>query len=81
MVIDECSSVLANSEIDKCSEIASTIAPKVINDGIPFSVSSHVRNLGKNRFPSAEKVNLANSLGIVLGTHQTLVDEYMKNVA
>lgn len=79
--IDDCSSALTNTEIDKCSETVSNIVRKKINSGEPYAVRSHPRYLGENRYPSAEKVKSANLLGIVLGPHETYVNEYMKNIA
>lgn len=35
-----------------------------------------IRNMGENRYPSPEKRQQAKDLGIDLGPHQTLVDEY-----
>ena len=38
----------------------------------PFTI----RNLGENRYPSAEKVQQAREMGINLGTHQTIVNSF-----
>ena len=52
-----------------------------INNGEPFGVSGHIRNLADGQHPSDKKIAEAASLGITLGHNQTLVDTYMKNVA
>lgn len=53
---------------------------KVINNGAPYDVSSHIRHLGDNRYPSVYKRQEAEANGITLGEHDTLVDQYQKNV-
>ena len=66
-------SILAKTE--------SITTSKVINDGLPFGVDGFVRNLPEGWHPSAEKIAQAAKMGIELGSHQTYVNPYMKNVA
>ena len=54
---------------------------KPINNGNPYKVITHIRNLSNDRCPSAEKRKAAEKLGIYLGEHQTFVNEYIKNVS
>lgn len=54
---------------------------KPINNGNPFPVNTHIRNLSNGRCPSAEKKAQAEKLGIELGENQTLVIEYIKNAS
>lgn len=50
-----------------------------LNDGEPFEVSKHIRNLPSNRQPSTDKILRALENGIELSEHQTWVDSYTKN--
>lgn len=50
-----------------------------LNGGMPFNVSSHIRNLPNGYCPSVEKLEEAKAMGITLGPHQTLIPCYQKN--
>ena len=50
-----------------------------INDGEPFDVTKHIRNLNGGRLPSEEKIRTALENGFILGPNQTWVDTYTKN--
>lgn len=52
-----------------------------INNGEPFIVSEHIRNMSQNRQASPEKLKLAKELGLTLKDHQTFVNSYTKNIA
>lgn len=54
---------------------------KIINNGEPFGVCGHPRNLPKGRNASAEKIALALEHGFTLCEHQTWVRNYLKNCA
>jgi len=62
-------------------DIDSNPDSKTINNGNPFKVITHIRNLSNGRCPSAEKRKEAENLGIHLGEHQTFVNEYIKNAS
>ena len=53
---------------------------KIINNGEPFEVKGHIRNLGSNKHASAQKRQEAEEIGINLGEHETIVDPYSKNL-
>lgn len=60
-------------------EVVETVASnKIINQGNPFNVSEHIRNLPEGWKPSQEKVTEAAQKGIILLSSQTLVDGYVK---
>ncbi len=50
-----------------------------LNNGDPFEVSKHIRNLPSNRQPSTDKILRALENGIELSEHQTWVNSYTKN--
>ena len=54
---------------------------KPLNNGLPFGVKEFIRNLPDGWHPSAEKIAQAAALGITLEENQTLVNDYVKNVA
>ena len=54
---------------------------KIINNGEPFNVSGHIRNMSQNRQAWTEKLELAKKLGLELKKHQTFVSSYTKNIA
>ena len=58
-----------------------TTEKKVINNGEPFNVSEHIRNMSQNKRASTEKLELAKKLGLELKEHQTFVESYTKNIA
>ena len=66
-----------NCEVD---EYNSEDDNKVVNNGNPYDVSSHIRHLGENRYPSILKRQEAEAKGITLGEHDTIVNQYQKNV-
>lgn len=51
-----------------------------INNGEPFVVRSHKRNLPANWHTSFEKIKLSKKLGITLKPNQTFVCSYTKNM-
>lgn len=53
----------------------------VINNGEPFLVNSHIRNLPQGRFASPEKIAEAASYNITLEEGQTFVSPYYKNMS
>lgn len=63
------------------NSLLSTPSVKVLNNGVPFSVSGHTRNCPVGKHPSAEKLAFAAEKGIVLAPNQTFVNPYMKNIA
>ncbi len=56
----------------------SSVSRSLPVDTVPFSVSSHIRNLHEGWSPSAEKIALAAERGYDLKKGQTWVEEYMK---
>ncbi len=67
--------VCDNNSIDKISIKA------IINNGEPFQVSGHPRNLPQGQKASKEKIEAAQKLKIRLKPGQTFVEEYYKNCA
>ena len=67
--------------VDVISESPTEDVSKIINNGNPFPVSLHPRNLSNGRNASEEKIAQAEKLGITLKEHQTWVIEYEKNAA
>lgn len=72
-------------EIADIQEQLRTDDPKIvhaiINNGEKFPVTEHLRNLPPTWTPSVKQRELAESLGITLGEHQTFVSSYFKNCA
>lgn len=64
---------VAPIEIQECP-----VKHSIPADTLPFSVSSHLRNLHEGWNPSAEKLALAAEHGYDLKKGQTWVEEYMK---
>lgn len=71
----------ADSHILESIPTEPIVSHSPINNGDPFDVSGHIRNLANGHHASAEKIAEAAALGITLGENQTLVDPYMKNAA
>lgn len=67
--------------VDVIPEIPTEKVSKIINNGEPFDVCGHPRNLPKGWNASAEKIALALENGTELGEHQTWVKNYLKNCA
>jgi hypothetical protein len=67
--------------VDVIPEIPTEKVSKIINNGEPFGVCGHPRNLPKGWNASAEKIALALENGTELGEHQTWVKNYLKNCA
>lgn len=67
--------------VDVIPAIPTEAASKIINNGEPFGVCGHPRNLPKGRNASAEKAALALEHGFTLCEHQTWVKNYLKNCA
>jgi len=67
--------------VDVIAERPTESVSKIINNGEPFGVCGHPRNLPKGRNASAEKIALALEQGIELREHQTWVEDYLKNCA
>lgn len=67
--------------VDVIAERPTESVSKIINNGEPFGVCGHPRNLPKGRNASAEKIALALEQGIELREHQTWVENYLKNCA
>lgn len=67
--------------VDVIPEIPTESISKLINNGKPFGVCGHPRNLPNGRHASAEKTALALEHGIELREHQTWVKNYLKNCA
>ena len=53
----------------------------LLNNGEPFPVKGHARNLPAGQNASAEKIEAAIRIGIVLEENQTYVEDYIKNCA
>ena len=71
----------ADSHILESIPTEQIVSHSPINNGDPFDVSGHIRNLANGHHASAEKIAEAAELGITLGENQTLVSAYMKNAA
>lgn len=67
--------------MDVIPEISTEAVSKIINNGEPFGVCGHPRNLPKGWNASAEKIALALEQGIELKERQTWVKNYLKNCA
>lgn len=68
-----------SEEIDASHRsLASADVKTVINGGDPFPVTRHVRNMADSKTASLKQRELAESLGIVLGDHQTYVRDFYK---
>ena len=67
--------------VDVIPETPTEAISKIINNGEPFSVCGHPRNLPKGWNASAEKIALALEYGFELGENQTWVENYLKNCA
>jgi hypothetical protein len=67
--------------VDVIPESPTESVSKIINNGEPFGVCGHPRNLSNGRNASAEKIALALEHGIELKEHQTWVENYFKNCA
>jgi hypothetical protein len=75
-------SVMASMPVvDVIPEISTEAVSKIINNGEPFGVCGHPRNLSNGRNASAGKIALALEHGIELREHQTWVENYLKNCA
>ena len=61
------------------SAVVNNSEKPLLNGGQPFFVSGGLRNLPSTRNASPEKRALAETLGITLLDHQTLVRDYVKN--
>lgn len=70
-VIDESKTTLINDVVKE---------KRLINNGEPFVVRSHKRNLPANWHTSFEKIKLSKKLGITLKPNQTFVCSYTKNM-
>ena len=53
----------------------------LLNNGEPLSVKGHARNLPAGQNASAEKIEAAIKIGVVLEENQTYVEDYIKNCA
>lgn len=60
-------------------ESVTELSKKVINNGEPFGVNGHTRNLANGRKASIEKIVKAAERGMELKENQTWVDSYFKN--
>lgn len=67
--------------VDVISESPTVDVSKIINNGNPFPVSLHPRNLSNGRNASAEKIAQAEKIGLRLEKNQTFVNKYEKNAA
>lgn len=67
--------------VDVIPETQIETVSKIINNGEPYGVCRHPRNLPNGWNASAEKIALALENGIELREHQTLVESYFKNCA
>lgn len=83
-IVSNNSQVSVNVEIpvvDVISESPTVDVSKIINNGNPFPVSLHPRNLSNGRNASAEKIAQAEKIGLRLEKNQTFVNKYEKNAA
>ncbi|RGO28048.1 hypothetical protein DXB23_01570 [Dorea sp. OM02-2LB] len=64
--------------IEKISNTENNVIPMHREDGLPFEVGTHVRNLHEGWKASKEKLQKAAEAGIHLEPGQTLVESYMK---
>lgn len=69
--------VCGNNSIDETS----IRGIRILNNGEPFPVKGHIRNLSAGKKASIEKIEAALRNGIDLEECQTYVDSYMKNCA
>jgi hypothetical protein len=67
--------------VDVIPENPTVDVSKIINNGNPFPVSLHPRNLSNGRNASAEKIAQAEKIGLRLEKNQTFVNKYEKNAA
>lgn len=67
--------------VEVIPEFQTGAVSKIINNGEPFGVCGHPRNLPKGWNASAEKIALALEQGIELKERQTWVENYFKNCA
>ena len=67
--------------VDVIPAIPTEAASKIINNGEPFRVCGHPRNLPTGWNASAEKTALALEYGFKLDENQTWVENYLKNCA
>lgn len=67
--------------VDVVPEGPTQAVTKIINNGEPFGVCGHPRNLSDGRNASAEKIAQALENGIELREHQTWIENYLKNCA
>lgn len=65
--------------VDDIPESVTELCKKVINNGEPFGVNGHTRNLSNGRKVSIEKIAKAAERGMELKENQTWVDSYCKN--
>ena len=68
-------------EVVDATAVSPGAVSKVLNNGEPFNVSRHIRNLSDGRKASPRKVAEAAQYGIALMDGQTWVDAYFKNTA
>lgn len=67
--------------VDVIPENPTMDVSKIINNGNPFPVSLHPRNLSNGRNASAKKIAQAEKIGLRLEKNQTFVNKYEKNAA
>ncbi|MFJ5717408.1 hypothetical protein [Neobacillus sp. NPDC093127] len=69
---------LNNDSIPHVSEAIENAVSSIPSNGRFIDVKKHIRNLPKGWKVSSEKLDSAINAGIILGAHQTWVDDYSK---
>lgn len=76
-LLKECGKV-NNDSIPHVSEAIENTVSSISSNGRVIDVSKHIRNLPEGWKASSEKLDSAIQAGIILGDHQTWVDDYSK---